>query len=250
MLLAGRNLLVIGLGLDEWATRSAQASGNRDLKTLTFSKVVSLKPIHVEARPAGAAENASGHAEHADHGEADHGHDHHLGDPHMWLDPVLMKQFVGKLEEVLCEIDPAHAADYKARAKAYAEKLDALNAEYEKALAPFKGRSFVSFHSAFTYLAARYGLRQHAVFQVATSGLNPKSLESVVTFIRKNNVRVVFAEPQFPESKLKWLVEETKVRVGKMDPLGNPAVAGYDSYLATMRSNLKTLVNALRGKGK
>lgn len=250
-----RLLLVVGLGLDSWALRSAKASGNKNLRILTFSKVVSMKPIHVQPEEpgddhqehAGQSANAAGD-EKAQH--AEHHHDHHLGDPHMWLDPILMKQFVEALTSTLSELDAQHAMSYRKRGENYCKQLDALNEEYEKALGPYKGQSFVSFHSAFTYLAARYGLHQQAVFETTTAGLNPRSFETVIKFMKANHVRVVFAEPQFPEEKLRGLLEETGAKLAKMDPLGNPSVKGYDSYVTMMRSNLKTLVAALSKEKK
>jgi zinc transport system substrate-binding protein len=103
----------------------------------------------------------------------------------------------------------------------------------------------VSFHSAFTYLAARYGLIQAAVFGAHVEGLGPQPLEHVINFVKEHKIKVVFAEPQFPADRLSWLAEQTGVSVGKLDPLGNPSVTGYASYLEMMRSNLKELVKAL-----
>ncbi len=62
--------------------------------------------------------------------EGEDGHDHHANDghqheydPHIWTSPVLAKQMVENIAQTLCYIDPEHAADYQANARAYQEKL-------------------------------------------------------------------------------------------------------------------------------
>lgn len=208
-----RLLLTIGLGADTWAGRAARAGGAR-IRTLPF---------------AGAA--------------AQYGLDN--ADPHGWLDPVRMKQFASAVAEVMAELDPAHAAAYGERGKAFAGELDKLDAECRETFGKLKTRAFVSFHPAFSHLAARYGLKQATLAESHADEGGPAMLENVVRFVRANKLKVVFAEPQFPAEKLRWLKEQTGVSVGRLDPIGDPAVKGYDSYLAMMRSNLKALAAAM-----
>jgi ABC-type Zn uptake system ZnuABC Zn-binding protein ZnuA len=81
---------------------------------------------------------------------------------------------------------------------------------------------------------------------VRAAGLGPKQLETVTDFVRRHGVKVIFAEPQFPSDKLEELSRVAGVKVSRLDPLGNPQQAGYDGYLAMMRSNLKALAAALK----
>jgi zinc transport system substrate-binding protein len=67
----------------------------------------------------------------------------------------------------------------------------------------------------------------------------------VVRFVKANNVKVIFAEPQFPADKLAALAEQTSAAVKQLDPLGNPNLEERDSYLALMRYNLAQLREAL-----
>ena len=75
-------------------------------------------------------------AEEHDHSSDRHSHEHDDGheveieyDEHIWTSPVNAMKLTEILAGVLQEEDPAHAADYRAGADAYVEKLEALDRE-------------------------------------------------------------------------------------------------------------------------
>lgn len=244
--LAGAKLVVlVGLGSDEWAMPAirATASGARLLR------------LGEGVEPLAAQEEVEGHEAHDegdDHESPDanhgHGHDHGnlTGDPHVWLDPVLMQTFVTRIAEEFSQIDPPHAGQYAQRRDAYLAELRKLDEEYRTALGGLKHREFVTFHAAFNYIAQRYGLRQLSLHNVDAAGFDPQHLEDVMQFVKEHQIKAIFAEPQYPSEKLQMLADAAGVSVGKLDPLGEPGMSGYDSYLAMMRSNLKSLAAALK----
>jgi len=246
-----RLLLTVGLGMDVWAERAAKAAGRSDLAILEFSEAVTAAPIKVE--PYGHKEHDHEQGEDVGHDRTEHEHGRHetpdhrhaAGDPHVWLDPVLVKTYVRALADALARIDPAHAADYRTRRDAYSAELDRLDADYRRTLGSARIKAFVSFHSAFTYTAERYGLKQAAVFHAERGGIGPKDLEAVIGFVKANGIKVLFAEPQFPLERLAPLVEQTGATVRTLDPLGDPNVPDRESYVALMRSNLAVLADAL-----
>jgi len=248
---AARMMVMVGLGIDEWASRIAQDAGElQKIKILRMADVA--VPIKVREQEPGHEENpSSGPAEHREPSagaagrQAHAGHHPEQGDPHLWLDPVFMEQFVPEVAKALGDLDPGHREAYAKRAAAYVEQLKALDQEYRTTLARVKRRQFVTFHSAFTYVAARYGLEQAAVYSADAAGFGTEQLEKVADFIKAHNLKVIFAEPQFPAEKLDALAQLTGARVARLDPEGNPMVKGYDSYLAMMRSNLKALAEAM-----
>jgi zinc transport system substrate-binding protein len=75
-----------------------------------------------------------------------------------------------ELSELLSRADPAHAAGYAARAAALHAELTALDAEYAAGLKTCARREIVTSHTAFGYLAERYGLTQ-----VGITGLSPEA---------------------------------------------------------------------------
>jgi zinc transport system substrate-binding protein len=232
-------LVMVGMGMDEWARRIGSAAAGRALvlelaEQPEFKKMLATRPAEETppSRPAGSPDQGGGH-------------EHAGGDPHVWLDPVYMQQFARQIADALCRLDPPHAGLYRQRLDAYLAQLRALDQEYRQGLAGVKNRNFVTFHAAFGHLAARYGLRQQALQGADAADFGPGQLEEVIAFIRQHQVKAIFAEPQFPADRLQMLAERTGTKVGQLDPLGSPLAKGYDSYLAMMRSNLQALVAGL-----
>jgi len=216
--LAGAELLlVVGLGVDPWAGVSAKASGNRRLQVLAFGEAVGPG-----ARPKGAG-----------------------GDPHVWLDPVQALQYADTLTAVLAVLRPAAADRVRERGARFREELEALDRDYRERLARLEARRFVALHPAFSHPAARYGLEQVSVYDAHMHEPGARAMEAVLRAVREEGVRAVFGEPQMPGGALNWLREQTGVSIGLLDPIGNPAVPGYDGYLAMMRSNLDALARGL-----
>jgi zinc transport system substrate-binding protein len=217
MLASADLLLVVGMGADPWAQASAAASGNAKLATLAFADVIDPATI-----PGGLR-----------------------GDPHLWLDPVLVRQYAAALARRLIELRPDHADSVRARGLRYDGELAALDRAYREEIGALRERKFIALHAAFTYIAARYGLTQVSIFDAHMHEPGPRAMEHVLEAVREEGVRAVFREPQMPATNIAWLSEETGVRIGLLDPMGNPHGEGYDSYLAIMRSNLAELVRAM-----
>ena len=231
-LIAESRLLVMnGLGMDEWARRAAKAAGRGLLVRL--AEEVELVPVKV------GADSAREHGSHEHEGY----HASHGADPHIWLDPVLMIGMATAVGDALAKLDPDGSEFYRANVTVYANELKKLDEEYRRTLSACKHKEFVSFHSAYTYLAARYGLTQEAVFELPES--DAARLEHVVEFVREHKVKVIFAEPQFPADRLKPLLKETGTILMRLDPLGNPNLQGHDTYLSLMRTNLAVLRDGL-----
>lgn len=235
MLTRAKLLVRVGLGVDDWAAQAATAAG-KGLRVVVFADLVGGE----------AGRHDPDHDGHPgeDHDEA-HGH-HHAGDPHIWLDPVFTQELVKRVAEELAAIDPAHREGYLRRRDAYLAKLRQLDADYRQVLSAVPKKHFVTFHEAFTYIARRYGLVAQSLAGVDAEALGPDRLGEVVAFVKAHRVAAIFVEPQFPVERLQAVADRTGVRVEVLDPLGSPAAAGYDGYLAMMRSNLARLAASLK----
>ena len=171
-------------------------------------------------------------------------------DPHVWLDPNLVKAYVDKIRDALSQADRANAGFYADRAKAYQVKLDDLDAwiraEVEKI--PTARRKIVTFHDAFQYFAKRYGLAIKG-FVVVSPGKEPsaKALAGLTRRIKEEQIPAVFAEADFSPKMLQVLAKDTGVKVvtnlydGSLSS-GPPA----DTYINMLRHNVTQTVNALQ----
>jgi zinc transport system substrate-binding protein len=255
-----RLLVLVGIGLDDWARRSAKAEGRKGLEILDLgSKILSTVGTQAgtqgpAARPDTATttqsvrgESGPPEGEREGH-EADnhaHGHEHGGVDPHLWLDPIVMMQVTDLIADALCRVDPAGSATYKDGALRFRAELADLDKLCASRLRNLPHKEFVTLHAAFGRFADRYGLRQLSIRNVNAEEAGPKRLEQVVEFIEKHRIKAVFAEPQFPAERLEAIARQTGAVVSYLDPEGAPGVPGHDSYVTLMRTNLDALVAAL-----
>jgi len=227
---ADADLFVInGAGIEDWLDTLVAKAGNKNLVIVDTSKSVRL----IEG-PEAILDN------HDHHGG--HGHHHHAGaNPHIWLDPVLAKKQAAAILDALVKADPANKAAYEANAKAYFAKLDALDAAFRKEISALPNRNLVTFHDAFPYLAARYGLNYVGfVEEFPEKDPSPKQLAELVKKIREEKVGVLFAEEGYAPTLLERIASQTGARVSALDTLevgnGSPT-----AYIDRMRKNLESL---------
>ncbi|MFI9624634.1 metal ABC transporter substrate-binding protein [Streptomyces sp. NPDC052042] len=195
-------------------------------------------------------ETGDGH-EHAD----EHGHDHDHGDeagadPHIWLDPVKYAEVAKGVGKSLEKADPGHAADYRTNTDALVGKIDALNTAYETGLKSTATRTFITTHSAFGYLAERYGLTQEGIAGVDPEAEpSPARIAEIHAIAKKNKVTTVFFETLASDRTAKTLARDTGLKTDVLDPLeGITDKSKGDDYIGVMRSNLAALQKALGAK--
>lgn len=170
---------------------------------------------------------------HGEDGMGEHNREGTGGDPHVWLDPVVVRDVVAPaICEALVRVDPGRTAVYRSNLSRYREELNALDREIRERVACFRRREIVTFHPAWAYFARRYGLEQVA-FLVESPGKEPAArwLAEVADTMRRLGISAVFAEPQSNPALAEALAREIGAKVLLLDPLGGEGVPGRDSYL-------------------
>jgi zinc transport system substrate-binding protein len=166
-------------------------------------------------------------------------------DPHVWLDPVRFGTIAVQLGARLGRADPAHAADYTARADALRTDLTTLDGEYATQLKTCARREIVTSHTAFTYLADRYHLDQ-----IGITGLSPEAepsphrLAEVAGEARSTGATTIFFETLVSPKVAETVAREVGASTAVLDPLEGLTEPGAD-YFSVMRANLTTLTKAL-----
>lgn len=140
-------------------------------------------------------------------------------DPHVWMDPILMKQMAKKIATVLEGKYPKHKEEFAKNLKILDKKLSALNIQLAQILSPIKGKAFVSFHPSWGYFAKRYDLEQIAIEK---HGKEPRlsDLLKLADFIKNEGIKTVFIQDGFDTRMLDTLKQECNIRVEKLQPLG------------------------------
>jgi zinc transport system substrate-binding protein len=171
-------------------------------------------------------------------------------DPHLWLDFALDQKIVDAISESFSEKDPVHAAFYKNNAEIYRGKLNDLDQRYRQALAKCRHRQILlSGHSAFAYLAKRYGLRQ-----IALSGISPdaeptpKKMAEVIETAHKTGIKFIYAEEWVNPKLSQALSKEAGVGVLTLSAGHNltaQQVKEKVTFLGLMSRNLENLKTGL-----
>ena len=166
-----------------------------------------------------------------------HHHGEHEGknDLHLWLDPKIAQKIVSLTADTLIEIDPEHQQQYLTNRDHVIERLQQLDLQLKKQLAPFQGVPYIVFHAAYQYFEAAYGLNA-----VGSITIDPerkpgaKRIKEIRDKIIKLKARCVFSEPQFKSRLVETVIKGTEAKVGTLDPLGADLTAGENAYFLLM----------------
>jgi len=148
----------------------------------------------------------------------DEDHGHGTPDPHIWLDPALVKVQAATICNALAEFDPRNADRYRENLAAFQRDLDRLNDRIKEILAPCRGRTIYVFHPAFGYFARAYGLKQAAVER---GGREPvgRELAELVERMKLDGAGTIFIQPEFTETVARTLESALGCRVVTLNAL-------------------------------
>jgi len=213
------------------------------LETVAETSAIVPASANIEPLPAGSDEHENEH----EHGGAD---------PHAWLNPVLVKQWVENIEQTLAALDPAQAETYRANALAYQAELDDLIAFMDAQLGtiPAENRVFVTNHDALGYLADQFGFEILGTVIPAASTLAEPSASSMVELVaamEAKGVCAIFAETTASEALAQAVAAELshceqvqiiQIYTGAIGAAGSAA----GSYIGMMKTNTELIVAGLR----
>ncbi|HWV27015.1 MAG TPA: metal ABC transporter substrate-binding protein [Aeromicrobium sp.] len=179
-----------------------------------------------------------------EHGPAeDDGHDHDSLDPHVWLDPNNLVPIARAVADRLATTDPDHAETYRANADALVGELEALDTAFRDGLADCERDTIVTSHSAFGYLAQRYGLEQLSI-----AGIDPgnepsgKQLAAITDQVKAHGITTVFTEELVDPANAETIASATGVTIATLDPIeGLGPNTADQTYLTLMQHNLDAL---------
>ena len=188
------------------------------------------------------------HDEHEEGGHDGHDHDYEF-DPHIWLDPILVKQQVNVIRDGLIQVDPDNKEHYEENARIYNDKMDALDMKIGSALSSCQKDTIVPYHNAFTYLGERYDIHIMALGGMAPDAeASAAEIAEFVDFVKDNDIKVIFSEELVDPRLAEVIAEEANAEVLLFSPLEalNKDEAGTNvSYIDKMEDNLDSLKVAL-----
>jgi zinc/manganese transport system substrate-binding protein len=212
-------VIVNGLGLEGWLPRLVQSSGSKATVVTASAGIAPLK--------LGSA-----------------------ADPHAWQSVPNAKIYVTDIANALAAADPDDAEFFRTQAKAYLEKLEALDREVREAVAkiPTERRKVISTHDAFGYFAAEYGIQFVAPLGVSTeTEPSARDIAGIIGQIRAQKIPAVFLENISDDRLIRRIAAETGAKVG--GTLISDGLTGEKglapTYIDMVRHNIKALTSAL-----
>lgn len=170
-------------------------------------------------------------------------------DPHLWLDPLALRDQAGPLAARLKSLYPAQAAEIDQRTAQFQRDMVALDGELQGLFAPVQQRGFVVYHDGYQRLVQRYHLTQRAaVWHHESIPAGARERAALLALLQGGAVQCLFFEPEHgADAVAGWLgAAAGKVRLVELDPPGQQTGAGPDSYPRFLRGLAARMVACLR----
>jgi len=173
--------------------------------------------------------------------------------PHVWMDPSIVKTMVDKIYDEIIVLDPANSATYLSNKEAYFTELDSLIALINATKIFLQNVKVVVHHPSLMYLLDLLGVERIAVIeQHEGEEPSPEHIADVVEKIISENVSMIINQPQLDEKQVAEIARDTGVKIAELTPLlGVPDVEGFvlaqgsiiNSYIKMIEYDLIALQN-------
>ena len=165
-------------------------------------------------------------------------HDHSGLDPHIWLDPVLVKQQAKKVFEALADFDPKNKGFYEHNLQKFLADLESLDQEIKAAFAEQAYQRILVFHPAWGYFCDRYGLTQIPI-EMEGKEPGPGELAQIIEFAKNEQIKVVFVQAQFSSRQAQTVAQAIGGKVISIDPLALDYLDNLKRIAWTIKEELK-----------
>jgi zinc/manganese transport system substrate-binding protein len=160
-------------------------------------------------------------------------------DPHLWTDPLTMKQWVAPLADELKGI----GIDVSANASKVESDLDALNAELEAIASqvPAGQRKLVTGHESMGYFAERYNFELiGAIIPAVTTQAEASGgkLAALSGKIKAAGVPAIFAEIGTPAATVEAIASDTGTKVVELSTHNLPSDGTYRSFMTELATTI------------
>jgi ABC-type Zn uptake system ZnuABC Zn-binding protein ZnuA len=242
-----------GGDVDDWLADAIEQAASKAPVVTLIDAMETIEGGHEhEGEEHKGEEHAEEGGEHAEEGEQHEGEE--AVDAHWWQNPHDAVIAIGEIERSLAIVDPEHADAYRDSAGRYRAEIETLDRAIRSCWndVPPRQRKLVTTHDALSYYAQRYGLEVvgTVIPSASTEGqASAGALAELVETIRREDVKVVFAESSVNSKVERAIADETGATVGKplwADTLG-PTGSDGATYLTSIASNTQAMVDGVTG---
>ncbi|MCX8090420.1 MAG: metal ABC transporter substrate-binding protein [Verrucomicrobiae bacterium] len=171
---------------------------------------------------------------------------HALGNPHYLTDPANARIVAHHIADAFGQLDPPNKDFYAENARRFVAALEAKLLEWQRIMAPHRGRQIVAYHNSWPYFAARFGLKIE-LFLEPKPGIppSPSHLANVMAQMKERNARVILVEPYLNRRTAETVARDTGAVVVEVTQFPGGVKGTEGGYLALMDYLVNTLARAL-----
>jgi zinc transport system substrate-binding protein len=224
-----------GIGFDSWLGKKEQF---RNSFLVDISK--DLQPIKIGEQE---LENPGQGSQYDDHTSR--------YDPHVWLDPIFVKNISNTISSALIKLDPNNTKSYEQNTKNFIQRLDGLDSLIKTSLNNCKLKDFITFHEAFQYFAIRYGLNQHAVHGNSPEGeILPQQIIQIISIAKDLGIDTIYSEelkdPRLSQTLAAEIPNGKVLLLSPIEVLNQEEQKKDIGYIDKMKMNLQSLKQGLK----
>ena len=169
-----------------------------------------------------------------------------LYDPHTWLDPEKVAEEAQIIADKLSEQDSANKETYQKNAQSFSDKAHELTKKYQPIFEKSSQKTFVTQHTAFSYLSKRFGLNQLGIAGISPDQEpNPRQLSEIQEFVKTYKVKTIFTESNASSKVAETLIKSTGVSLKTLNPLESDP-QNDKSYLDNLEEDIAILAAELK----
>jgi manganese/iron transport system substrate-binding protein len=174
--------------------------------------------------------------------------------PHAWMSPGVALAYVENIRKALAALDPARAELFAANARAYADRIRAVDARLRERLAaiPAERRVLATCEGAFSYLTRDYGLREAYLWPInAEAEGTPRQVRALIDLLRHSRPPAVFCESTVNDRAMRQVAREAGTRFGGVLHVDSLTAADgpAPTYLRLLEANAETILAAFGQAG-
>ena len=240
-ILSGSDMfLYTGTNLEPWTEKIVPNLESTNCKIVNVSDGIELITIEeFEERHINSEILIEEHEEEHKHQE--------IYDGHIWQNPKNAVKMLDNVLKALCEIDPDNAEYYTKNAEEYRNQILELDGELRNIVNQSERKEIaVGGEFAYAYLVEEYGINFVSVYTNCGEGEDPSiaKVKSVIDYINKYNIPVVYYEELSEGTVAKMIAEETEAEPLVLYSIHNGDTK-KDTYVSLMSKNLENLKKGL-----
>ncbi|MCW4032827.1 MAG: zinc ABC transporter substrate-binding protein [Candidatus Bathyarchaeota archaeon] len=159
-------------------------------------------------------------------------------DPHIWTSPRNAKIMVENICNGLIELDPSNKKYYAQNKDAYINDLEETDRKLSNSFSGLKVRKFMVYHPTWGYFAKDYELEQIPIEEEGKEP-NPEGIAYLIDQAKENNIKVIFATPEFQTD----IAETIAGEIGGTVVLVSPLEKDYISTLTKISDEIARSLN-------